>query len=310
MPGRLRGAARVYGALGLLVVAMVAGVLVGVGTSSPVPGSTLRQAGDSQVSPSMTRSLQRQVTCGGCVPAEGGVRLLRDLSVAKRVNLRLGDLTGGWRQVMPAQEASSDKTLAMHDLPAALQFASCMHLSAREKADELYNANQVLNIGSPTFGPTGSNPLHKYYVALSSWVDMTAKPFASYFMRDSSLYKKCAPALWAAMLSTAADSGTQAGSVQFKGGNVPEPASMDVRRVSLPDGAHGLITEVGAPGIPYAYLLASMEWRRVQSVIAVTFGDGSSGMAAVQDLSKSPLPGLAEKLLVSMVVRTCGCAGQ
>ncbi len=299
--------ARAYGALGLLAVAMVAGVLVGVGTSSPAPGSTLERAGDSQVSPSMMRSLQRRVTCGGCVPAEGGAQLLRDLPVAKRVNLRLGDLTGGWREVMPAQEASSDKTLAVRDRPAALQFAACMHLNAREKADEFYNANQVLNIGSPTFGPTESNPLHRYYVALGSWVDMTAKPFASYFMRDSLLYKKCAPALWAATLSTATDSGTQAGSAKLKGGNVLKPASMEVSRVSLPDGARGLITEVGAPGIPYAYLLASMEWERVQGVIAVTFGDGSSGIAAVQGLSRSPLPGLAKKLLVSMVVRACGC---
>ncbi len=180
---------------------VVMGLLVGCHTATKVAGSSpSRSASNPQL------SLQEQVTCGGCPLAEGGAKLLRDLGIAKEVNLNLSDLPNGSRQIAPPPSPRGDRPFGIIDRGAALRFASCMRLPAGQRSNVLNNADQVLNVGSPVFGiiapgvTARSGP--SQLVIVQSWVDMTstaaqaAGDIDAYF---SPRYASCATEFWKAL---------------------------------------------------------------------------------------------------------------
>ncbi len=107
-------------------------------------------------------------TCGGCPPAEKGKQLKADVALAKLANMTLADLPNGWTASGQAQKASLDRPFGVITPSGARKFEKCMGLTKRQSQIINYNADQVLNLGSPIF----SSSTAEYQMNISSWIDM------------------------------------------------------------------------------------------------------------------------------------------
>lgn len=270
-----------YGTIVLLVVvAVLSGVLavrfahsaspIGAGDASRDGPVTYYRGALVPMSSVPMSSLQREVTCDGCPPAESGVQLTHDLRIASAVNLRLSDLPSGWRQVGPPPKASGDVALGVLDRSAALRFISCTGMPSSQELDVLYDKNQVLNVGSPAYALDGSalsgltGPVQ---ATLVSWVDMVA-PGAHVTMENylSSRYRRCASPLWGELLSISGESASVAGTASFRSGRLPEHvplADIQIHSVRVSSPAHGMIMYITISNLPYALFVAAMGAGRV-----------------------------------------------
>jgi hypothetical protein len=176
----------------VVVVAVVSVVLAlqGVDGTSPAPAVVAGQRG-------MSGAIRRaSVTCDGCTHTARGAALVADLAVARATELDLADLDPGWTQVGPAGTASTDRPLGVIAPRAATVFTQCMHLDRAEAVDVLHDADQVLNVGSPTF----ANPHDGLQV--DSWVDVVRTApdgAADWSVYASPRFPSCAASLYRAV---------------------------------------------------------------------------------------------------------------
>ena len=311
---------------------VVGAALVVVGLVTVVAVSSLGSRGSSRGSGSGTRTrtvrttsshelatqpdlgMREQFTCGDCPLAEGGSKLARDLVTARRVNMTISDLPSGSRQLgPPPSSASGDKPFGVIDRGAALRFASCMRLSARQEADVMRNADQVLNVGSPAFGLpvtgagaiSGPNTSPGQEVIVSSWVDMTTNSSAAgadWQAYSSQRYAKCAPKLWSGLLSSfLTGQGAAAGNVGSRGSSRERRSvAVKVYPVAVPDGGHALVIGVQAiasrPKLRMSLFEGIMIAGRVEAsvILGPIWGSATLGF--------SPLR-LMQKVLVVMAAR-------
>lgn len=227
MQGKARGARRI--GLGVALAGVAAG-LSWWAASGPNP-----HRADSAANGSSTAALARSVTCNGCPPAERGARLLRDIAIARAVNLSAADLPPGWAQGKSGTPpASIDHPIGKSDPAAATAFTRCMGLSALERANLLFNADQVLNMGSPVFvyGPPQARGKPS---SLHSWVDMVRN--AGDGERDWGIYASARYPLCAPRLIGAALLGAHAGR--------PAPqVSLSRQSIPVTGGDHAMVLKV------------------------------------------------------------------
>ncbi len=211
--------------------------------------------------------LQRQMTCDGCPPAEAGASLLRDLVIARAVNLVIGDLPAGWEQVAPPPSASNDIALGVANRAAARRFISCIGLPRSKRPDVLYDADQLLNIGSPVFATSGHGSPVPYAASLSSWVDMVSLSTSTrpnHVLRDTPRFRRCARYLFAPLsVGPVATRTTARGSTPALG--------IDIRTPPMPPGAQGMTIYFTIPGSRYAFWLGLVQAKRLYGSLALRF---------------------------------------
>ncbi|MHB8289498.1 MAG: hypothetical protein ACYDEY_09725 [Acidimicrobiales bacterium] len=250
--------------------------------------------------------LQRQMTCDGCPPAEAGAPLLRDLAIARAVNLVIGDLPAGWEQVAPPSSASSDIAPGVSNSAAALRFISCMGLHRSKRSDVLYDADQLLNIGSPVFATGGHGSKVPSPASLSSWVDMvslSASTRPNLVLQDTRRFSRCAHYLFAQL---------SAGSLatRMTARDAVPGLGIDIRTPPMPPGTHGMTIYFTIPGSRYAFWLGIVQARRVYGTLDLRFPShyrpgtrashlSTSKHAAFYTFLKSQLYAMATRAMVA-----------